>query len=82
MNNSITIYNQKQPVIIHTSNEGEIWVTDIDTHNKKDIAKIASNVLNIPIKTKEVSIEGQRAKVIYNDGCRYIDFTLGFKKIL
>lgn len=78
MNKPITIYVAKQPVIIHTSELNEIIVTETESHNKKDIAKTLSKILKKPTKELKLSFINNTGIVIYNEGCRKLEFTLGF----
>ena len=78
MTKPITIYVRKQPVIIRTTPEGEILVHETETHERKHLAKVLTKLLNTIIKVKDVTIDNIDGKVIYNDGCRILNFNLGY----
>lgn len=81
MNKPITLYVRKQPVIIHTNELQEIQVTEIESHNKKDIAKALAKLLNKNLRELKLAFDtgfGNKGEVIYNDGCRKLEFNLGF----
>lgn len=77
MTKPIILYG-KQPVIIHTTDKGELLVHETESHSKKDIAKALTKILNKPNKNLKLTFNNNTGRVIYNEGCRYLDFNLGF----
>ncbi len=77
MNKTITIYG-KQEAIIYTSEQGELIIHETETHGRNHITQTLAKILNKPTKELKVSFEKSNGTVIYNDGCRRLDFNLGF----
>lgn len=77
MNKPIVIYG-KIPALFYTTPEGETLIYELETHGRIHISQKFAKILNKPVKELKLSFEPMKGTVIYNDGCRRLDFTLGF----
>ena len=77
MNKPIIIYG-KQPALFYTTLEGEIIIHEVETHGRIHITQKLANILNKPKKELKLHFERMKGTVIYNEGCRRLDFNLGF----